>query len=120
MVTIQKKMQNNLALVSSAKAPGVSLSELQSEYVMRVETVAEQLLFSTIRIETEKFDEKNNPVVGVGTGFIVEYNWNNKTGVFLVTKKNVLERATKVRFFLFKATVKIPSWEKLITLNWRI
>ncbi len=50
---------------------------------MKVETLAEQLLFATLRVEA-------NP--NVGTGFIVTHKWTpDKTGLFLITNKHVVE-----------------------------
>ena len=50
---------------------------------MKVETLAEQLLFSTTRIEADP---------NVGTGFIVDHKWaEDKTGPFLVTNKHVVQ-----------------------------
>ncbi|MBE0611235.1 MAG: trypsin-like peptidase domain-containing protein [Dehalococcoidia bacterium] len=50
---------------------------------MRVETAAEQLFFSTVRIDTEK---------SVGTGFIVSHQWDDRNhAAFLVTNKHVVD-----------------------------
>lgn len=49
---------------------------------MNVETVSEQLLFSTLRLETQE---------GIGTGFIVSHKWGpEKEGYFFVTNKHVI------------------------------
>ena len=54
---------------------------------MKIETVAEQLLFSTLRIQTE---------TSVGTGFIVGHRWgHDKQGPFLVTNKHVVDGSAK-------------------------
>lgn len=61
---------------------------------MKVDTLAEQILFSTLRIETD---------TSVGTGCIVNHEWaNDKSGPFLVTNKHVVEGSSKgaVRFTL--------------------
>lgn len=53
---------------------------------MKVETLAEQLLFSTLRIETEH---------NLGTGFIVNHEWgDNRQGRFLVTNKHVIHESS--------------------------
>ena len=58
---------------------------------MNVETAAEQLFFSTVRLEHAG---------GVGTSFIVQHAWaEDKQGLFLVTNKHVIAGATKARFF---------------------
>ena len=50
---------------------------------MKVQTLAEQLLFSTLRIQTEH---------SLGTGFIVNHEWaENRQGRFLVTNKHVIQ-----------------------------
>lgn len=48
---------------------------------MKIETIAEQLLFSTLLIETQ---------TGLGTGAIVNYEWKEQTFPFLVTNKHVI------------------------------
>ena len=54
---------------------------------IKVETVAEQLLFSTLRIVAIKKDGSDS----IGTGFIVEHKWaEDKAGPFLITNKHVI------------------------------
>ena len=56
---------------------------------MRVETAAEQLMFSTMRIQTD---------TNIGTGAIVTHKWaGDKEGVFLVTNKHVVAGTTAGR-----------------------
>jgi hypothetical protein len=57
---------------------------------VKVETIGEQLLFTTVRIETN---------IGTGTGFIFSYDWNGKRADFLVTNRHVVENTTYGRFF---------------------
>ena len=58
---------------------------------MKVETAAEQLLFSTLRIETES---------SVGTGAIVNHRWSEDAeGPFLVTNKHVVAGSKKETHF---------------------
>ena len=55
---------------------------------MKVETVAEQLLFATLRIVARRADASPS----IGTGFIVSHRWaEDKEGVFLVTNKHVIQ-----------------------------
>ncbi len=63
---------------------------------MKVETVAEQLLFSTLRIETD---------TKVGTGFIINHQWSDdKRGPFLVTNRHVVDDTSGARLtFTLKA-----------------
>ena len=59
---------------------------------MKVETVSEQLLFSTLRIETS-LSEADAPS-SIGTGFIVSHKWTgDKEGLFLITNKHVVRDA---------------------------
>lgn len=56
---------------------------------MKVKTLAEQLLFSTLRIETQ---------ATLGTGTIVNHKWSDdREGPFLVTNKHVIEGAAKIK-----------------------
>ena len=70
---------------------------------MKVETITEQLLFATLRIEAPPW---------VGTGFIVGHRWaEDKEGYFLVTNRHVVEGTPlgKLRFTL--ATDDADTWE---------
>jgi S1-C subfamily serine protease len=61
---------------------------------MEVRTAAEQLLFTTVRIEVD--------VPGgtaTGTAFIFTYDWDDKQAHFLVTNKHVVDDAERGRFF---------------------
>jgi len=61
---------------------------------MEIQTLAEQLFFTTVRIET------SSPVgIGTGTAFVFSYEWDDKTALFLVTNKHVVAKATSGRFF---------------------
>jgi len=61
---------------------------------MEIQTIAEQLFFTTLRIET------STPTgSGTGTAFIFSYEWDGKTALFLVTNKHVISKATSGRFF---------------------
>ena len=54
---------------------------------MKVETLVEQLLFATLRIQTSHT---------VGTGFVVSHKWgDNQSGPFLVTNKHVVEGSSE-------------------------
>ena len=54
--------------------------------LMRADTIAEQLFFTTVRIDTIA----EPSVSGSGTGFIVNYPVENQTAHFLVTNKHVV------------------------------
>jgi hypothetical protein len=61
---------------------------------MKVETITEQLLFSTTRIET------TTPLgTRTGTGFIFDYQAGDKIFPFIVTNNHVIENANYGRFF---------------------
>jgi hypothetical protein len=58
---------------------------------MKIKTLAQQLLFNTVRIET--FDREQKPV-GVGTSFILSHHLGGYgEELFLVTNKHVVENA---------------------------
>jgi hypothetical protein len=61
---------------------------------MQINTIAEQLLFTTVRIETE------TPYgVSTGTAFIFSFQREEKQYLFLVTNKHVVKDAINGRFF---------------------
>lgn len=65
---------------------------------MQIRTFAQQLLFSTVRLETYNKDRKP---VAVGTGFILSHTFEGGfQELFLVTNKHVLEQAYVGRFGL--------------------
>lgn len=61
---------------------------------MQVKTIIEQLLFSTVRIETVTPNG-----IGAGTAFIFNYNHNEMALFFLVTNKHVIKDAKTGKFF---------------------
>ena len=66
---------------------------------MKVETISDQLLFSTVRIEIATDDSKT----GVGTGCIVMKRIDdNKSAIFLVTNKHVIKGAKNGKIFFLK------------------
>ena len=55
---------------------------------MKVETIAEQLLFATLRIQAVRPGQPDS----VGTGFIVTHKWSDdKQGPFLITNRHVID-----------------------------
>jgi hypothetical protein len=66
---------------------------------MKVQTISDQLLFSTIRIEITTDGGK----IGVGTGCIIAKKIDDhQSAIFLVTNKHVVERAKTGRMFFIK------------------
>ena len=63
-------------------------------------TPAAQLLYATLRLETD---------VGIGTAFLVSHSWEAGQGVFLVTNKHVVEGATTGSVFLTAAANAPPA-----------
>lgn len=61
---------------------------------MKPQTVIEQLLFSTVRIEADKAAGTE-----AGTGFIFSYEHDSKQYLFLVTNKHLVNGASIGRFF---------------------
>lgn len=62
--------------------------------MLNVETPAEQLLFSTVRIECQSPDG-----LSTGTGFFYSREVNNSTAVFIVTNKHVIRESQVGRLF---------------------
>lgn len=71
---------------------------------MQVNTIAEQLLFTTVRIETETPDG-----IGTGTAFIFSYQQEEKQYLFLVTNKHVISGAINGRFFFTLSDGQFPK-----------
>jgi hypothetical protein len=69
---------------------------------MKIQTITEQLLFSTVRIETDK---------GVGTGFLVQgvLTYGGSL-IFLITNKHVVKDAKEIKFFFTRG-------EEIITIE---
>ena len=72
---------------------------------MKIETPAEQLLYSTVLVETESGDP---PQTGIGTSFIFNIQRDDKTFLCLVTNKHVVAGASKGRFFFTKKQNDLP------------
>lgn len=71
---------------------------------MQVNTIAEQLLFTTVRIET------TTPYgINAGTAFIFNYQEEEKQYLFLVTNKHVVQGAIDGRFFFTLSDGKAPQ-----------
>ena len=72
---------------------------------MKVQTITEQLLFSTVRIKTD---------AGIGTGFLLQAQLNiGRSLVLLITNKHVVKDAKNIKFFFTKAE-EVISIEKNI------
>lgn len=87
---------------------------------MEVSSIAEQLLFTTVRIKTR------NPrgEAGIGTGFLFDYSQNDEHYPFLVTNKHVVSNAREGLLTFIKSggqtpllgdgyTSKIDDFEKI-------
>lgn len=73
---------------------------------MKIETIAEQLLFATLRIEAPPW---------VGTGFIVTHKWaDDKEGPFLVTNKHVIKGSKSGRITFTKRDPSDASYNPSI------
>jgi len=71
---------------------------------MQVNSIAEQLLFTTVRIETTTPDG-----IGAGTAFIFNYRQEEKQYLFLITNKHVIRGAIKGRFFFTLSDGQAPQ-----------
>lgn len=80
---------------------------------MQVSTVAEQLLFATVRIETADLSGHT----GVGTGFFFGVERDQKQYGFLVTNKHVIRNASTGRILFTVAEDKKPVLGKTHWLN---
>lgn len=65
---------------------------------MRVETIADQLYFTTVRLEVEGDDGR-----WTGTSFVYAVETNAGTAHFLVTNKHVLEGGRQITFSLLRS-----------------
>jgi|SRR3989344_6575496 len=68
---------------------------------MEFQTISKQLLFSTARIETDKY---------VGNGFVMQAELNyGGSMTFLITNKQVIANAKKISFFFTKSDIEKTS-----------
>lgn len=79
---------------------------------MKPESVAEKLLFSTIRIETESPSH-----TGVGTGFFFHYTIPGKYIPFIITNRHVVEYCTSCTIYLTRRDNNLPNLEEKIELK---
>ena len=75
---------------------------------MKPQTVVEQLLFSTVRIEADKSGGTE-----AGTSFIFSYEHYSKQYLFLVTNKHVVEGARVGRFFFTLSDEQVSELDAL-------
>jgi hypothetical protein len=84
---------------------------------MEVESIAEQLYFFTVRIETENIAPDGRQIKGAGTGFILSYGKDNKEDYFLVTNKHVIDGAKKIHLFFIQGDGKYPLLGKAVSCD---
>jgi len=80
---------------------------------MKLSTSLEQLLFSTIRIETRLSDD----TFADGTAFIYEYSTEDNTYPFLITTRHLIEKASEGRMTLMQGQNRSPILGKGYTLD---
>ena len=80
---------------------------------MQVTTIAEQLFFTTVRIDTVSVD--GNP--GSGTGFFIAHKVNQVDYLFVVTNKHVVMGMLEGRFSFLKQKDGLPILGDGFTLN---
>ena len=78
---------------------------------MKVETPAEQLLFSTVRIEAKLDKGKRS----TGTGFLFQIGFQDKNYPMLVTNKHVVEGAVSTTFLLLSSCNGVPDYQDRIS-----
>lgn len=71
---------------------------------MKVDSIFETLLFTTVRIEAKLKDDN----ISVGTGFIFNYNCDEKDYLFLVTNKHVISNSNEGTLLFNLTDRKIP------------
>lgn len=71
---------------------------------MDVSSIAEQLLFTTVRIETRN----SKGEVGIGTGFIFKYTVGLKHALFLVTNKHIISGTINVELTFIRGSENKP------------
>ena len=71
---------------------------------MEPKTLVQQLLFSTVRIESDKPSGTE-----AGTSFIFNYNYDAKRYLFLITNRHVIQGAQVGRFFFTLADGESPQ-----------
>ena len=85
---------------------------------MKVETITEQLLFSTLRIVAPRDGKPDS----IGTGFIVNHEWtDDRKGAILITNRHVVDNTIRghVTFTLVDGSKddSVPLLGKAITVN---
>ncbi len=75
---------------------------------IEVESIAEHLFFTTVRILAETPDG-----VSIGTGFIFSHTKNDSSYAFIVTNKHVVKDSKKGRIIFHKADDKKPSGDAI-------
>lgn len=80
---------------------------------MEFSQVSQQLLFSTVRIETE-YRSGNQ---GCGTGFVFEYHTDERFYPFLVTNKHVIKDAVRGKIYFHRGNSGKPMLGKGIVFD---
>jgi len=81
---------------------------------MRIQTIAEQLLYVTVRLETQGTDPHK---LGVGTSFIFGLKREKGTFLCLVTNKHVIQGARIGRFFFTQRKGDGPDMGKRLNIE---
>jgi len=79
---------------------------------MEISSIAEQLFFTTVRIETENDSES-----GVGTGTLFNYKSNAQSYPFIVTNKHVVSGAKKGKFTFIKSSNGKPLFGLTVEID---
>lgn len=82
---------------------------------MEIKTLAQRLLFNTLRIEARDTDDKP---VGVGTGFVIAHDLPGYgKELFLVTNKHVVKGAHKATVYVHRVKDGVPDLTNPFFLN---
>lgn len=84
----------NFTTAPTTRSRSMRWRRSEFEVAMKVETVTENMLFTTVRIETTTSRGTSS-----GTGFVFSYRQNDSDYLFLITNKHVINDASSGHFF---------------------
>ena len=110
-----RRVENGQILPDNLEILGQNQASVLSQGVcMQVKTIAEQLFFTTVRIDTITVDGGH----GSGTGFVFGHKFGvDKQALFVVTNKHVISGMNEGRFSFLKQKDGLPTLGDGFTLN---
>ena len=82
--------------------------------MIEVKSVFENILFTTVRIESSLPDDS----ISIGTGFIFDYPKDDKHYLFVVTNKHVIKDSTRGKLTFNQSDGKKPILGKVFTIEY--